>query len=72
MYQASIGSTALLGDPEADAAATGLEYSLFTVDVTVERQLAAFLVKNLLPLALLAMITYVSLFFPFKQARTRV
>jgi branched-chain amino acid transport system substrate-binding protein len=72
MYQGSIGSTALLGDPDADPSASGLEYSLFSVDVTVERNVAAFLVKNLLPLALLAMITYVSLFFPFKQAGTRV
>jgi hypothetical protein len=34
--------------------------------------MTAFLVKNLLPLALLTMITYVSLFFSFKQAGTRV
>ena len=72
LYEGSVGSTALLGDPDDDASVVGLEYSLYTVDVTVERHLAAFLVKNLLPLALLAMITYVSLFFPFKQAGTRV
>ena len=72
LYQGSLGSTALLGDPDADPSTGGLEYSLFTVDVTVKRNVPAFLVKNLLPLALLAMITYVSLFFPFKQASTRV
>ena len=72
MYQETIGSTALLGDRDADASASGLEHSLFSVDVTIERNVTAFLAKNLLPLALLAMITYVSLFFPFKQAGTRV
>ena len=42
LYQGSIGSTAVLGDPDADPSAGGLEYSLFTVDVTVERNLTAF------------------------------
>jgi ABC-type branched-subunit amino acid transport system substrate-binding protein len=72
LYQGSLGSTQILGDLGADPSTGGLEYSQFTIDVTIERNLAAFLVKNLLPLALLAMITYVSLFFPFKQATTRV
>ena len=72
LYHESIGSTALLGDPDARAGDSGIEYSKFTADVTVERDLASFLVKNLLPLALLATITYVSLFFPHKQTGTRV
>jgi hypothetical protein len=72
VYQDTIGSTASLGDPEAMTGSSGIEYSLFTADVTVERDLAAFLGKNLLPLALLAAVTYVSLFFPHTLTEARV
>ena len=71
-YQDSVGSTATIGDPEASAGASGVEYSLFTTDITVERDVAAFLTKNLLPLALLALVTYVSLFFPHTLTEARV
>lgn len=71
-YQQTVGSTAFLGDPEVKLNDAGLEYSLFTTDITIERNLVAFLVKNLLPLALLAAITYVSLFFSHKQTAERV
>ena len=64
-YQQTVGSTAFLGDPELNLSENGLEYSVLTTDITVERNLAAFLVKNLLPLGLLAAITYVSLFFSY-------
>jgi hypothetical protein len=71
-YQQTVGSTAFLGDPELNISENGLDYSLLTTDITVERNLAAFLVKNLLPLGLLAAITYVSLFFSYKQTAERV
>ena len=72
VYQDSVGSTALLGDPEASIGASGIEYSVFTSDVTIERDLSAFLGKNLLPLVLLALVTYVSLFFPHSLTEARV
>jgi ABC-type branched-subunit amino acid transport system substrate-binding protein len=71
-YQDSVGSTALMGDPNATTASGGVEFSLFTADVTVTRDIAAFLGKNLLPLILLALVTYVSLFFPHTLTEARV
>ncbi len=71
-YQDSIGSTALMGEPNATTASGGVEFSLFTADVTVTRDIAAFLGKNLLPLILLALVTYVSLFFPHTLTEARV
>jgi ABC-type branched-subunit amino acid transport system substrate-binding protein len=72
VYQDSIGSTALLGDPEASLGSSGIEYSLFTADVTVKRDVGAFLGKNLLPLVLLAAVTYISLFFPHTLTEARI
>lgn len=72
MFQETIGSTALLGDPDAHVGSGGIEYSQLTAEVIITRDLTAFLVKNLLPLALLAAITYVSLFFPHSQTGQRV
>ena len=71
-YQGSIGSTALLGDPSATASTAGVEFSTFTADITIGRDLRSFLIKNLLPLVLLAVVTYVSLFFPVEDTATRV
>ena len=72
IYQDTVGTTALLGDPEANVGASGVDFSVFTADVTITRDLGGFLLKNLLPLGLLAAITYVSLFFPHSQTGERV
>ncbi len=72
MFQESVGSTALMGDPDAKVGSSGIEYSRLTTEVVIKRDLVAFLVKNLLPLGLLAAITYVSLFFPHSQTGQRV
>ena len=72
IYQDTVGTTALLGDPEANVGSSGVEFSVFTADVTLTRDLGGFLLKNLLPLGLLAAITYVSLFFPHSQTGERV
>ncbi|MFT4040431.1 MAG: ABC transporter substrate-binding protein [Thermomicrobiales bacterium] len=72
LYQDTVGTTALLGDPEATDASGGVEFSVFTADVTITRDLGGFLLKNLLPLGLLAAITYVSLFFSHSQTGERV
>ncbi len=72
VYQDTVGTTALLGDPEANVGSSGVDFSVFTADVTITRDLGGFLLKNLLPLGLLAAITYVSLFFPHSQTGERV
>ena len=72
IYQDTVGTTALLGDPEASVGDSGVDFSVFTADVTITRDLGGFLLKNLLPLGLLAAITYVSLFFPHSQTGERV
>jgi ABC-type branched-subunit amino acid transport system substrate-binding protein len=72
LYQGTVGSTALMGDPDANVGSSGIEYSTVTADIAMSRDLAAFLIKNLLPLALLAAITYVSLYFPHSQTGERV
>ncbi|MDQ6636287.1 MAG: ABC transporter substrate-binding protein [Candidatus Dormibacteraeota bacterium] len=71
-YRASVGNTSLLGGPQREVPASGIEYSQFVTDLSIERNLSSFLVKNLLPLALLALVTYVSLFFPANQTGARV
>lgn len=48
-----------------------VQFSEFLVNMTYARDLSGFLVKNLLPLALLVLVTYISLFFPAEQAGTR-
>ncbi|HEU5433475.1 MAG TPA: ABC transporter substrate-binding protein, partial [Thermomicrobiales bacterium] len=72
IYQDTVGTTALLGDPEALASSGGVNYSLFTANVTIARALSSFLIKNLLPLALLVLVTYVSLFFSAESLEARV
>ncbi|MFB9659531.1 ABC transporter substrate-binding protein [Glycomyces mayteni] len=67
----TVGTTANMGDPSADAAG-GLYYSQFVTDLQVRRDVGGFLVKNLLPLGLLVMATYVSLFLGYDAVTSRV
>ncbi|GAA2285208.1 ABC transporter substrate-binding protein [Glycomyces scopariae] len=67
----TVGTTANMGDPSADAAG-GLYYSQFVTDLQVRRDVGGFLVKNLLPLCLLVMATYVSLFLGYDAVTSRV
>lgn len=71
-YPASIGTDDTLGDPGAAVASGGLTYSQMVADTTVSRDVTSFLIKNLLPLILLALVTYVALRYPFEDAGTRV
>lgn len=48
-----------------------VQFSEFQVDITYVRDVQSFLIKNLLPLGLLALVTYISLFFPAEQAGAR-
>ena len=49
-----------------------VQYSKFVTEITMQRDVRGFLLKNLLPLALLALVTYLSLFFSPDQAGTRI
>lgn len=46
-------------------------HSEFQVDITYVRTIASFLVKELLPLALLSLVLYITLFFPTEQTAAR-
>lgn len=54
------------GAPELRSAST------YNVQIAFERDVRSFLIKNLLPLALLALVTYISLFFSPESAGTRI
>lgn len=54
------------GAPEYDLAST------YQVQMSYGRDVRSFLIKNLLPLALLALVTYISLFFSPENAGTRI
>ncbi|MEU7530074.1 ABC transporter substrate-binding protein [Saccharothrix sp. NPDC042600] len=62
-FQLTVGSSDALGDSKVVGAATGIYYSQYAVEVEIARDVGPFLVKNLLPLALLIAVTYLSLFF---------
>ncbi|MFK4071345.1 ABC transporter substrate-binding protein [Streptomyces sp. NPDC029674] len=62
LYKATVGSTAALGDPAVTEETPGIYYGQYVAKVTIERDLGSFLLKNMLPLVLLALVTYVSLF----------
>lgn len=70
-YQETIGSSSFMGDPTANSA-RGVHFSLMASDITIERDIKPFLIKNLLPLALLVLVTYVSLYFPHSRTGARV
>ena len=54
------------GAPELRSAST------YNVQMAFQRDVRSFLIKNLLPLALLALVTYISLFFSPESAGTRI
>lgn len=70
-YPSSVGNTGALGDPEV-AAAGGVTFSQLSSNVTISRDVPSFLVKNLLPLILLTIVVYVSLWYPYKDAPARI
>jgi branched-chain amino acid transport system substrate-binding protein len=49
-----------------------VHYSEFRVLLDLERDVRSFIIKNLLPLTLLTVVTYISLWLPPEEARTRV
>ncbi|HEX2035131.1 MAG TPA: ABC transporter substrate-binding protein [Chloroflexota bacterium] len=71
-FQDASAVAGALGDPRLFTPGAGLEYSRFNLDVAVRRDAAGFLVKNLLPLALLVVVLYATLYFPYTELGTRV
>ncbi|HWV35376.1 MAG TPA: ABC transporter substrate-binding protein [Thermomicrobiales bacterium] len=49
-----------------------VQFSEFRAGINLGRNVVSFLIKNLLPLALLALVTYIALWFPAEQAGTRI
>jgi ABC-type branched-subunit amino acid transport system substrate-binding protein len=62
-FRETVGTSDELGDPTT-AAGSGTYYSQYVAEVRVTREIGPFLAKNLLPLALLVVITYIGLYFP--------
>jgi ABC-type branched-subunit amino acid transport system substrate-binding protein len=72
-FQQSVGSSAALGDPTVmDTATTTTTYSQFVTETTISRDVGSFLVKNVLPLLLLVLVTYIALWTPGDDLATRV
>ena len=65
--QASVTTTAESYDTEGF-----VQYSEFRVVIGIHRNVHAYLVKNLMPLLLLSLVTYIALWFPPDQAGARV
>ena len=57
---------------EGDDASAFVQFSKFVTEITMQRDVRGFLLKNLMPLVLLALVTYLALFFSPEQAGARV
>lgn len=71
-YTTSVGNTANMGDPTSIAGDSGITYSEFFGDVNISRDIPSFLIKNLLPLVLLAVVSYLALWLPMKETSSRI
>ncbi|HEU5097475.1 MAG TPA: ABC transporter substrate-binding protein [Roseiflexaceae bacterium] len=70
--QDTLSSHSTRGDPAALEYNTQVEFSNFTVVATLQRRTSVFLIKTLLPLALLVLLVYISLHFSPDKHRDRV
>lgn len=71
-FPSSVGNTSSLGDPYFVGGSSGITFSVFASTIDISRDVSAFLVKNLLPLILLCIVVYISLWLPFKDHTARV
>jgi ABC-type branched-subunit amino acid transport system substrate-binding protein len=71
-FPQSVGNTGALGDPGLAVSDQGVTYSQFVAATTISRDVSSFLAKNLLPLVLLTLVTYVSLWYSHKDTTARV
>ncbi len=70
LFQATVGQKSNFGDPRLFNTNSKLEFSEFSLGVELGRDLLSFLVRNLLPLALILVILYISLFFSHEDQTT--
>lgn len=73
-YQDNISNESTLGMPEFFDGNAGIEFSRFNVAVNIKRDVFNFIFKNLFPLLLLIIVTYVIYFIPadFVEARISI
>ena len=71
-FQGSIGNTSVLGDPSIEAGLGGVTYSQAATQLQISRDVRSFLVKNVLPLALLGIVLYITLWMPYSDATSRI
>jgi len=71
-YQDSYRNTSTQGDPEYFGHPWGLEYPGFGVQIAMQRRALVFLSKNLLPLFLLMLICYTTLYLPHSMFVPRI
>jgi hypothetical protein len=71
-FPTAVGNTGALGDPTIETTSQGITFSQYVVDTTISRDVSSFLAKNLLPLILLTIVTYVGLWYPYKDATARI
>jgi ABC-type branched-subunit amino acid transport system substrate-binding protein len=70
LYQDTISQVSSLGDPRLFGGNGKLDFSEFHIDVILGRDLLSFLARNVLPLVLVLVILYVSLFFSHEDQTT--
>ena len=71
-YQDTISNDSTLGMPEFFEASTGIEFSQFNAIVEIKRKVISFIFKNLFPLILLLVVTYIVYYMPASFVETRV
>jgi ABC-type branched-subunit amino acid transport system substrate-binding protein len=71
-FPTAVGNTGALGDPTLEATSQGVTFSQLVTTTEISRDVPSFLAKNLLPIFLLTLVTYVSLWYPYKDATARI
>src|SRR5262249_22830124 len=64
LFQDELQSDSTLGEPGLSLTDTALEFSRVNAVIGIERRSSVFILKNLLPLMLLTLIIYATLYFP--------
>jgi len=71
-FRDDLVSKGALGDPVAVQSGRSLEFSGFKAVIVVQREVLVFLRKNLLPVGLLTMVVYSTLFYPESMLKERL
>jgi hypothetical protein len=61
-----------MGDPQVVVSKAGVTFSQMITEISISRDVAAFLIKNVLPLLLLALVTYIAVWTPTGDLASRV